>query len=191
MPTSTSTSHPRNSTLSQLYVHLIFAVKGQESHILSHWQQPLYRYIGGIVRKKGQALLAINGTSDHVHLLVSIKASCCIADLVREIKKATNRYINRRHWTAHRFYWQEGYGAFSYAPSTLPSLLRHISRQATYHQRVSFETEYRGLLEHFGIAYEPAYLFEWSVDASQQLCYPCTFHALIPTACHKKYASRS
>ena len=180
MPAFPKDSHPRNSTLSKLYVHLIFAVKGKESHILPQWERALYRYMGGIIHNKGQQLLAINGTSDHLHLLVAIKASCRLSDLVREIKKSTNRYIRRRHWTSGPFYWQEGYGAFSYAPSTLSQLKRHIQRQKEYHQRASFQTEYKTLLQHFDIPYESIYLFDWTATPSHASCKPCCIANLQP-----------
>tara|TARA_R110002096_G_scaffold435844_1_gene663818 strand:+ start:126 stop:371 length:246 start_codon:yes stop_codon:yes gene_type:complete len=74
-------------TFSQIYIQLVFAVKGRNSLIKLHWEDELYKYITGIVQNKGQKMLAINGMPDHIHILIGMKPSCCLSDLVREIKK--------------------------------------------------------------------------------------------------------
>ncbi len=73
-------------TFSQIYIQLVFAVHGRQSLIQPAWEEELYKYITGIVRNKDQKVLAINGMSDHIHILVGVKPSCRISDLVREIK---------------------------------------------------------------------------------------------------------
>ena len=83
-------------TFSQIYIQLVFAVKGRDSLIMPIWEEELYKYITGIVTNKGQKMLAINGMPDHIHLLVGIKPSCSSSDLVREIKKSTNEWINAK-----------------------------------------------------------------------------------------------
>ena len=75
-------------TYSQIYIHIVFAVKGRKSFIQQSWEEELYKYITGIVQNKGQKMLAINGMSDHIHILIGMKPSCNLSDLVREIKKS-------------------------------------------------------------------------------------------------------
>ena len=84
-------------TFSQLYVHVVFAVKGRKSLILSNWEDELYKYISGIIQNKDQKLLAINGMPDHVHILIGMKPNCCLSDLVREVKKSSNNFIRERN----------------------------------------------------------------------------------------------
>ena len=81
-------------TYSQMYIHIVFAVKYRECMIDGSWEEELYKYISGIVKNKGQKMLAINGMPDHVHILFGMKPSCCLSDLVREIKKSSNSFIN-------------------------------------------------------------------------------------------------
>src|SRR5574338_1135460 len=107
------------STYSQIYIQIVFAVKGRQSLINSNWEQQLYKYITGIVQNKEQKMLAINGMPDHLPFLIGMKPSCCLSDLVREVKKASNDYIAEENLTKRRFNWQEGFGAFSYSKSHL------------------------------------------------------------------------
>ena len=80
-------------TFSQIYIHIVFAVKGRDSLIGNEWEEELYKYISGIVRNKEQKMLAINGMPDHLHFLIGMKPSCCLSDLVREIKKSSNGFF--------------------------------------------------------------------------------------------------
>ena len=81
-----------SGTFSQIYIQVVFAVKGKESLINPSWEEELYKYISGIVRNKDQKMLAINGMPDHIHFLIGMKPSCCLSDLVREIKKSSNEF---------------------------------------------------------------------------------------------------
>ena len=122
-------------TFSQIYIQVVFAVKGRDSLIQSSWEQELYKYITGIVRNKEQKMLAINGMPDHIHFLIGMKPSCCLSDLVREIKKATNDFIKLKKLCKHKFNWQEGYGAFSYSHSSLDSIIAYIMNQKEHHKK--------------------------------------------------------
>ncbi|WP_211218105.1 transposase [Niabella aurantiaca] len=95
-------------TFSQIYIQVVFAVKGRRSLILPSWEAELYKYIAGIIKNKGQKPLAINGMPDHLHLLMGLKPDCCLSDLVREIKKSSNGFINEKRLTHTAFQWQEG-----------------------------------------------------------------------------------
>ena len=146
---------------SQIYIQLVFAVKGRASVIQPSWEEEMYRYITGIVRNKEQKLLSINGATDHIHILIGMKPSCCLSDLVREIKKASNEFINERKFVRGKFQWQEGYGAFSYSHADLDNVIRYIVNQKEHHKKVTFRDEYMKLLKEFQVEFKDEYLFEW------------------------------
>jgi putative transposase len=148
-------------TFSQIYIQTVFAVNGRESLISVSWEQELYKYISGIVRNKEQKMLAINGMADHIHFLIGMKPSCCLSDLVREIKKSSNDFIKEKKFTKQKFQWQEGYGAFSYSHSHLNTVIGYIQNQKQHHAHQTFRGEYMGLLKKFEIPFKREYLFEW------------------------------
>ena len=149
-----------SSTYSQIYIQVVFAVKGRHSLINNSWEEDLYRYATGIVQGKEQKMLAIHGMPDHLHFLIGMKPSCCLSDLVREVKKSSNDFI-RTEGFCKSFSWQEGYGAFSYSHSQLTQVINYILNQKLHHQRKSFKSEYLELLQKFEIPFEEKYLFEW------------------------------
>ncbi len=150
-----------SSTFSQIYIQVVFAVKGRESLIHESWEEELYKYITGIVQNKGQKMLAINGMPDHIHLLIGMKPSCCLSDLIREIKKSSNGFINERKLTKFKFLWQEGFGAFSYSQSNLDNVVAYIMNQKQHHKKNTFKKEYIDFLDKFKIEHKLEYLFEW------------------------------
>jgi len=83
-------------TFSQIYIQIVFAVKNRNGLIHQSWEEKLYKYITGIVTNKEQKMLAINGMPDHIHILIGMRPSCCLSDLVREIKKSSGNYINEK-----------------------------------------------------------------------------------------------
>lgn len=149
------------STFSQIYIQVVFAVRGRNSLIAQSWEEELYKYITGIITNKGQKLIAINGMPDHIHLLIGMKPSCCLSDLVREIKKASNSFINEKKFSKFKFEWQEGYGAFSYSHSSLNDVIAYIQNQKEHHKKKSFREEYIEFLRKFEVEYKDEYLFNW------------------------------
>lgn len=149
------------STFSQIYIQIIFAVKGRESLIHTSWEEELYKYISGIINNKEQKLISINGMPDHIHLLIGMKPTCCLSDLVREIKKSSNDFVKEKKFVKGKFTWQEGYGAFSYSHSSLDNVINYIKNQKKHHQKKTFKEEYLELLHKFEIEFKSEYLYEW------------------------------
>jgi len=115
-----------SGTFSQIYIQIVFAVKGRQNLIHSTFEEEVYKYISGIVSGKRQKSLAVNGMEDHIHILVGLKPSMCISDLVRDIKNNSTNFINKHNWLRTKFSWQEGFGAFSYSESNYGKVIDYI-----------------------------------------------------------------
>ncbi|RPH32280.1 MAG: IS200/IS605 family transposase [Bacteroidales bacterium] len=149
------------NTFSQIYIQTVFAVQNRNALIQPTWEESLYKYITGIVQNKGQKMLAINGTSNHIHFFIGMKPTCCLSDLVREIKKSSNIFIKENKFTPFNFQWQEGFGAFSYSHYQLTDVIQYISNQKQHHIKRTFKEEYLSFLKAFEIEFKNEYLFEW------------------------------
>src|SRR5687768_10148125 len=95
--------------------------------------------------------------ADHVHLLVGLKATHCLADFMRELKKASSAWVHEEI-RMPGFAWQEGYGAFTVSPSALPEVQSYIARQEVHHRTKTFREELVEFLEKAGLQYDPRYL---------------------------------
>ena len=149
------------NTYSQLYVQIVFAVKGRQNLISAKHREELHKYISGIVQNREQKMLAIFCMPDHTHLLVGMTPSLSISDLTRDIKAGASHFINEKKWMPGKFNWQEGFGAFSYSRSQIDHVIKYILNQEEHHKKQSFKEEYLEFLRKFEIEYDEKYLFEW------------------------------
>jgi putative transposase len=149
------------NTYSQIYIQIVFAVKGRQNLISKEKREELHKFITGIVTNREQKLLAIFAMPDHVHILVGMKPSISISDLVRDIKAGSSKFINDSKWINGKFNWQEGFGAFSYSKSSLDNVVKYILNQEDHHKKKTFKNEYLDFLEKFEIEYDEKYVFEW------------------------------
>src|SRR5215475_949452 len=99
------------STYLSLHYHLVFATKNREPLIAPAWRARLHEYLGGTISGLGGFPQGVGGTADHVHLLVGLKATHCLADVLRELKRPSSQWVHETFGLSE-FAWQEGYGAF-------------------------------------------------------------------------------
>ena len=149
------------NTYTQIYIQIVFAVKGRQNLISKVNREELHKFITGVISNRDQKLFAVFAMPDHVHILVSISPNILIADLVRDIKAVSSKFINENRWGKGKFNWQEGYGAFSYSKSNVDSVIKYILNQEEHHKKKTFKEEYLGFLRKFEIEYDEKYLFEW------------------------------
>lgn len=149
------------NTYTQIYIQIVFAVKGRQNLIPKEHREELHKFMTGIISNRGQKLFAIFAMSDHVHLLVSISPNVLISDLVRDIKAGSSKFINDKKWIIGKFNWQEGYGAFSYSKSHVDNVIKYILKQEEHHKKRTFKEEYLDFLRKFDIEYDEKYVFEW------------------------------
>ena len=117
----------------------------------------LHEYLGGTVNGLDGYSQGVGGTDDHVHLLVGLKSTHCLADFMRELKKASSKWVHDEIGVP-KFSWQEGYGAFTVSPNAREGVKRYISNQKEHHRTKTFREELVGLLEQAGIEYDPKWL---------------------------------
>ena len=146
------------STHLSLHYHVVFSTKNRHPWIEPGWLDDLHRYLGGCVKTLDGIPVEIGGVSDHVHLLLGLRATHCLADVVREIKKVSSRWI---HEELHvpRFGCQEGYGAFTVSRSNVLPVRKYITTQAEHHQKRRFEDEYLDLLKKHEIDFDERFLW--------------------------------
>jgi len=148
------------NTYTQIYIQVVFAVQGRQNLIRRERKEELHKYITGIITRHDQKLLAIHAMPDHVHILIGLKPSMALSELVGEIKTGSTNHINKNRWVAGKFSWQEGFGAFSYGHSQLDDVIPYIQKQEEHHKRRSFQEEYLEFLTRFNVPFEERYLFE-------------------------------
>jgi len=146
-------------TTTNLLVHFIFSTKQRRALIKPDFDKDLHAYLGGIIRQIGGIALCVNGTEDHVHLLVRVPGNRSIADVARLVKTNSSKWRHER-WPQHRlFAWQIGYGAFTVSESGLSAVREYISNQQEHHKVRSFQDEFLAFLKKNKITVDERYLW--------------------------------
>ncbi|HBG69871.1 MAG: transposase [Bacteroidetes bacterium GWF2_43_63] len=148
------------NTYTQLHIHIVFSVQNRMSFISPRWRDDLYKYITGIVQNNNHKLLAVGGMPDHIHLLIGFRPTQSLSNLVQDIKGDSSKWINQNRLVPGHFSWQEGFGAFSYRQTDVPSVASYVLNQEHHHRVKTFLQEYKELLEEFCVDYDDKYVFK-------------------------------
>ena len=149
------------NTYTQIYIHIVFAVQGRQNLIPRRHMDELCKYITGIIRNRGQKVIAINGEPDHMHVFVGLESTVTLSNLVRDFKAGSSFFINEKQWIRGKFAWQEGFGAFSHSRSEMNRVVTYVQNQQEHHHKTTFREEYLKILNDFSVNYDARYLFTW------------------------------
>jgi REP element-mobilizing transposase RayT len=146
-------------TLTRLLVHIVFSTKERRNLIAPTVEPELHAYLGGICRNRDTPALAIGGTENHVHLLISLSKNIALSNLMMTLKKDSSKWIKANGSVFRDFHWQDGYGAFSIGESQVDALTDYIRGQKERHSTMTFEDELVALAERYGVTFDPRYLW--------------------------------
>ena len=146
------------ASFTQIFYHIVFSTKNRERTLNSQRREELYQYIWGIFKNKKCALYRINGTEDHLHILCDLHPTVPLADLIKDIKLASSRWIKDKTVFPKFTYWQEGYGAFTHSKKDKKRLVNYITNQLEHHKKRSFQDELCALLIEAGIDFDERFL---------------------------------
>jgi len=144
-------------TCGNILLHLIFSTRERHPLIETGFRSELFAYLGGIVREMRGTALIINGTADHVHMLVRTRPAQAPAELARVVKTNSSCWV-REKWSPN-FGWQTGYGVFSVSESNVAAVMKYIASQEEHHKKHSFQDEFRAFLKKNGIAVDEKYIW--------------------------------
>jgi len=145
------------STFLSLYFHLVFGTKNREPMIDAAWRNRLHEYLAGTICGLGGVPIEIGGVADHVHLLISLKATHSLSDVVRELKKASSVWAHGE-FDKPDFAWQDGYAAFTISATSCETVRKYIYEQEEHHRKRSFREEVQQMLIKAGVVFDPRHL---------------------------------
>jgi REP element-mobilizing transposase RayT len=149
------------NTFTQLNVQTVFAVKGRENIITSHFRTKLFEYISGILKNSNQYPLAVNGYKDHVHIFFELNPNSSFSDVLETVKANSSKWINSNKLVSGRFEWQRGYSGFTYSRSQRNDVIQYIMNQESHHKTETFKEEYLEMLKKSEMEYDERYIFEF------------------------------
>jgi putative transposase len=153
--------HPMPQSLAQIYLHIVFSTKNRQPFLLDQTiRDEMHQYLGGACNNLDSPVLRVGGVADHVHILCRLGKTIAVADLVKELKRESSKWIKTKSPTMADFYWQSGYGAFSVSPGHVEALRTYIANQEEHHRKASFQEEFRRLLTKYGLQWDERYVWD-------------------------------
>ena len=146
-------------SLSQLYVHLVFSTRERARLIHSDVQPRLHAYIAGALAAENCPVLIVGGMPDHVHILLRLSRTLSVSDAVKTAKVESSKWMKAEQSIAD-FAWQAGYGAFSVSESNVDNVVSYIRDQERHHARLTFQDEFREILQRHNVQYDEAYVWD-------------------------------
>jgi len=147
-------------SLSRILVHLVFSTKNREVVLNAAIQSELHPYLAGTLNGIDCPSLQVGGVEDHVHLFFGLSRTRTVADVVETVKTSSSKWIKTKGAEFGDFRWQSGYGAFSVSQSDADAVVAYIRNQAQHHRKMTFQDEYRRLLERYQVAFDERYVWD-------------------------------
>jgi putative transposase len=146
--------------LSNILIHLIWSTKDRHPWLDVGIRDQTHAFLAGAVRRMDCEAYRVGGVADHVHLAVRLSRTLSVADLVKEVKKASGKWLKEQGAAFKSFHWQQGYGAFSVGMSQQEALIRYIASQEEHHRTRTFQDEYRDILQKYGVDHDERYMWD-------------------------------
>jgi len=147
-------------SLSRILIHLVFSTKNRECVLTPAVQTELHLYLAGTLNHIDCPSLQVGGVEDHVHLLFGLARTRAISEVVETLKTSSSKWIKTKGVEWMNFHWQAGYGAFAVSQSDVEAVVNYIRNQAQHHQKMTFQEEYRRLLERYQVPFDERYVWD-------------------------------
>ena len=150
-----------SQSLVQVYLHVVFSTKDRNPFLHDATiRGNLHAYLVGVCRNLESPSLIIGGVEDHVHILCRQSKNLSVAELIRELKRESSKWMKTQTDALSFFYWQEGYGAFSVSPGHIEALKQYIANQHEHHRQVTYQDEFRRLCLKYGVELNERYAWD-------------------------------
>jgi REP element-mobilizing transposase RayT len=142
------------------YIHLVFSTKYRQPLIRPPVEAELHAYLGGVCNRLECQSIKVGGYTDHIHILCRLSQKIALMKLVEEVKSHSSKWIKTKGEGYEKFYWQDGYGAFSVNPAAVDRVTNYIANQHAHHSKKGFQNEYRALLKKYKVEYDERYVWD-------------------------------
>ena len=150
-----------SQSLAKILLHVVFSTKDRRPLLRdSTFRKEMHHYMGGILNGIDCPPVIVGGVEDHVHILCVLSRICAPADMVKEVKRSSSLWIKTRAPEFATFAWQSGYGVFSIGHSQIEEVRRYIAGQEEHHRKLTFQDEFRRLLQRYELTFDEAYVWD-------------------------------
>ena len=133
----------------EIYFHFVWATKQRLPTLTPEIEREVYRCIQGEAQTLGCDVLALNGMSDHVHLLVKSPTRLAPAKIMAQVKGVSSRFVHENLPQHGGLWWQEGYGVFSIGRNQRRAVIAYIENQKAHHTDNTVQADWEEVDEEY------------------------------------------
>ena len=150
-----------SQSLVQIYIHIVYSTKDRKLFLKDkQFRDRTWAYLAGACNNLGSPALIVGGVEDHTHILCRMNKNIAIAEMLRDLKRESSKWVKLEQPRLADFHWQRGYGAFSISPADVNPLKRYIAQQEEHHRQESFQDEFRRLCKKYGLEIDERYVWD-------------------------------
>ena len=138
------------SAVSSMF-HVVINTFRRQMTIPDVTSEHMYRYIWSIIKSRNCRLYRINGTGNHIHMLIELSPTMALSDLVRDIKQGSSKWAKQQAYFPQFSGWGKEYGAFSVGQREKDVVVKYIISQREHHKTRTFEDEYQEIIKACGL----------------------------------------
>lgn len=138
--------------------HVVINTYCRRMVINTQHQDDLYRYIWQLITERKCKLLRIGGIENHIHLLIDLHPSICLAGLIGEIKRKSNIWMKQSGMFPLFEGWGKEYFAISKSAADRDIIIQYIKNQRQHHTCIPFEQELRQVITDAGFNWDERFL---------------------------------
>ena len=138
------------SYVSSLY-HIVFSTYLRQPVLNSDYASNLYAVIASEIKSENCKPIIINGTHDHIHILLHLHQNVALSHLVRVIKSKSSIWTKSSSLFPLFCGWEKEYGAFSISNVHKNAVYEYIKNQKAHHASSTYENEYSRLITKAGL----------------------------------------
>ncbi|ODS33370.1 MAG: transposase [Candidatus Scalindua rubra] len=147
-------------SLTNIFIHIIFSTKDRFPLIKQRIEGQLHSYMAGIFKGCDSPAIIIGGTENHVHILCLLSKKYPLSKVIEDVKKSSSKWIKTIDPEYKKFYWQNGYGAFSIGSSGKIATIKYIKNQKEHHRKKTFKEEFLKFLNKYQMKYDERYIWD-------------------------------
>lgn len=134
----------------KVWIHFVWTTKNRKPLLSKEIRNLLFEHIRENAQKKDIYVDFINGHSEHVHCLVSLKSGQNLDKIMMLLKGESSYWMNKCKFINTKFEWQDEYFAVSVSESAINKVRDYIKNQEEHHRKKSFQEEYNDFMENYG-----------------------------------------
>ena len=123
------------------WLHCVWGTKNRVRFLTGDIKKEVIKHILANASEKSIYISILNGSSEHLHCLLSLNHDMSLSKAMQLIKGESSHWMNKNSLTNQKFEWADEYYGVSISESDLSRVTKYIENQEIHHAGKSWDDE--------------------------------------------------